>query len=176
MSKAWLGIDIGGTSTRFLFLDQQVAWSGFNKIATSEWAKTDNPVVTLAENITILSAEKALHGVMLGLPGILNRQRNQVISLPFIPSLNNQPVAEYLAAILQTPVAMDKDVNHLMFSDLNQLPEMPQSAVGLYLGTGMGNSLWINGDFYHGANGASGEIGHSLLAGNSRPCPCVVVN
>jgi len=67
---------------------------------------------------------------------------------------------------------MDKDVNHLMMWDLLQLEQLPDNAVGLYPGTGMGNSLWLNGGFYHGEHGGAGELGHIPVAGNALPCPC----
>jgi allose kinase len=53
-----------------------------------------------------------------------------------------------------------------------QLEQLPDIAVGLYPGTGMGNSLWINGRFYHGQHGGAGELGHVPIAGNDLPCPC----
>jgi allose kinase len=59
-----------------------------------------------------------------------------------------------------------------MLWDLMQLEQLPENAVGLYPGTGMGNSLWINGRFYHGQHGGAGELGHVPVAGNALPCPC----
>lgn len=172
MRKLWLGIDVGGTSTRFLFLDDEGEWSGFHKIATHSWAGQPEPLSSLADIVKTMSAGKTVSGIMLGLPGILSQDRQQVVSLPFIQALDNTPAAANLSRLVNIPVAMDKDVNHLMLWDMMQLAEMPKIAVGLYLGTGMGNSIWIGGGFYHGANGGSGEIGHAPWADNTEPCPC----
>lgn len=171
MTKTWLGVDIGGTSSRFMTRSEG-KWLDFHKVATASWAKTSDALAALAGLIEQVIEQRPVDGVMLGLPGILCRDRQRVISLPFIQALDNQAVAEDLSARLDVPVAMDKDVNHLMLWDLMQLPTLPQNAVGLYLGTGMGNSLWLNGSFYRGEHGGAGELGHIPLAESSLPCPC----
>ncbi|MCU5773244.1 allose kinase [Winslowiella arboricola] len=177
MTQSWLGIDIGGTSTRFQIMDSDRQWQGFDKIATRSWATADDALSTLAGLIQAAVAKQNIHGVMLGLPGILSRDRRQVLSLPFIQALDHQPIAQLLSEKIGIPVAMDKDVNHLMLWDLMELPQLPDNAVGIYPGTGLGNSLWLNGQFYHGQHGSSGELGHipllhSASAAAPLPCPC----
>lgn len=171
MTQSWLGVDIGGTSTRLTTMSEG-KWLDFHKVATASWSQQHDALTALAELILQVLEKQRVSGIMLGLPGILSRDRQQVLSLPFIQALDNQPVAERLSARLGVPVAMDKDVNHLMLWDLLQLPALPNSAVGLYLGTGMGNSLWLNGAFYHGEHGGAGELGHIPLGDNALPCPC----
>lgn len=172
MRSRWLGIDIGGTGTRLQLMESGGVWSNFRKVPTASWAQQPDALLALAQLIDETMEQQPVSGIMLGLPGILSRDRTQVISLPFIQALDHQPVAAHLAAKLGMPVAMDKDVNHLMLWDLLQLEQLPDNAVGLYPGTGMGNSLWLNGQFYHGEHGGAGELGHVPVAGNDLPCPC----
>ncbi|PPC64713.1 allose kinase [Pantoea sp. ICBG 1758] len=172
MKPRWLGIDIGGTGTRLQLMEEDGVWSSFRKVATVSWAQQPDALLALAQLIRDTLEQQPVSGIMLGLPGILSRDRQQVISLPFIQALDGQPVASRLTALLGVPVAMDKDVNHLMLWDLLQLEQLPDNAVGLYPGTGMGNSLWLNGGFYHGEHGGAGELGHIPVAGNALPCPC----
>lgn len=170
--STFLGIDIGGTSTRLLMMDAAQQFYGFHKIPTASWAGTSDPLLTLAALIQTHIKAEPIAQVMLGLPGILSADRQQVLSLPFIPKLNHQPVARLLSDALKCTVAMDKDVNHLLYWDLHQLPHLPQVAIGFYLGTGMGNSLWLQGQFYRGAHGAAGEIGHMPWPENGAECVC----
>lgn len=172
MTTNWLGVDIGGTSTRLLIMDENQQWSGFHKVPTSSWSLQPDALSALGELLAESCSAKHISGVMLGLPGILSRDRQRVLSLPFIQALDNRPVAQELSNMLDIPVAMDKDVNHLMLWDLRQLPTLPDNAIGVYLGTGMGNSLWLNGQFYHGQHGGAGEIGHIPWADNQQQCPC----
>lgn len=170
----FLGVDIGGTSTRLILMDDQQVFQGYQKVATRSWADLPDPIGGLERLLAayLQGVSVPVSGVMLGLPGILSHDRRTVLSLPFIPALDGQPVAQLLTARLGLPVGMDKDVNHLMWWDLTRLDELPEVAVGVYLGTGFGNSLWLNGDFYHGAHGGAGEIGHIPLKDNLLPCPC----
>lgn len=170
----FLGVDIGGTNTRLMLMNDQQVFQGYQKVPTRSWAALADPLGGLEQLLAayLQGTSVPVSGVMLGLPGILSRDRNTVLSLPFIQALDNQPVATLLAARLGLPVGMDKDVNHLMWWDLTRLDVLPDVAVGVYLGTGFGNSLWLNGDFYHGAHGGAGEIGHIPLKDNHLPCPC----
>jgi allose kinase len=172
--SSYVGIDIGGTNTRILTMNDRNEFILRENVSTRTWADLPSPLDALAD--LILSHFSQLNerpdGVMLGLPGTLSRDRKKVYSLPFIQSLDNCSVADILADKIDCRVLMDKDVNHLHLWDLHALSSMPYASVGLYLGTGMGNSLWINGDFYHGAHGSSGEIGHIPWLENELPCPC----
>jgi len=165
----FLGVDVGGTNTRLMLMDSQQQFRGYQKTPTQSWAGQSSPLqgleALIAEFLHTQDPHCQVAQVMLGLPGVLSRDRNTVLSLPFISALDNQPVAALLSERLHLPVTMDKDVNHLMWWDLQQHGALPDVAVGLYLGTGLGNSLWINGDFYHGAHGGAGELGHIPLAG-----------
>lgn len=170
----YLGIDIGGTNTRLLTMNDDLVFVLRENVPTASWSTSADPLASLA---TLISShfeklDERPRGVMLGLPGTLSRDRKKVFSLPFIQALDNREVATELGLLIDGPVAMDKDVNHLHFWDLHQLEVMPTVGVGLYLGTGMGNSIWINGDFYHGAHGSSGEIGHIPWLNNTLECPC----
>ena len=44
--------------------------------------------------------------------------------------------------------------------------------MAVYLGTGIGNAMYIHGRFLEGKNGTSGELGHIPVPGKQRPCPC----
>ncbi len=169
----YLGMDIGGTNTRLLTMDQQKKLVRHYTIPTISWFETDDPFLDLVgiitENIHPLPEKPA--GIMLGLPGILNKQRDTVYSLPFIPVLNNQKVTMEISQLIQISIAMDKDANHLHLWDLSTLTHIPQVSIGIYIGTGIGNSLWM-GEFYNGANGASGEIDHIPWPDNPSVFPC----
>lgn len=170
----YVGIDIGGTNTRVLTMNEHDEFILRENFPTKIWSEKDQSLDELAQLILNHFSQLSERpvGIMLGLPGTLSRDRKKVYSLPFIQALDNCDVAEQLAHKIDCPVLMDKDVNHLHLWDLHLLDEMPYASVGLYLGTGMGNSLWIDGRFYHGAHGASGEIGHIPWLGNSLICPC----
>ena len=82
-------------------------------------------------------------------------------------------VAHPLRKALGLPVYIEKDVNLLLLYDIHHLHLDPsKSILGFYVGTGFGNALYLNGDFYTGKNGATGELGHIPLYGLDKRCNC----
>jgi len=96
MKPRWLGIDIGGTGTRLQLMEAGGVWSSFRKVPTASWARQPDALQALAQLIDDTLEQQPVSGIMLGLPGILSRDRTQVISLPFIQALDHQPVAARL--------------------------------------------------------------------------------
>ena len=43
---------------------------------------------------------------------------------------------------------------------------------GVYFGTGIGNSIYINNEFISGKHGTAGELGHIPVYGNNKICGC----
>ena len=44
--------------------------------------------------------------------------------------------------------------------------------IGIFIGTGIGGGLILNGDLYHGHNLTAGEIGHMVIEVNGPKCGC----
>jgi glucokinase len=62
------------------------------------------------------------------------------------------------------PVAVDNDVNALAAGESRfGAGQDSANVVFLALGTGVGGALIANGQLYHGARGAGGELGHLIL-------------
>ncbi|HAH78742.1 MAG TPA: glucokinase, partial [Ruminococcaceae bacterium] len=47
-----------------------------------------------------------------------------------------------------------------------------KNAVAITLGTGVGSGIIIGGKIYAGSNFAGGELGHTVIVANGRPCTC----
>jgi glucokinase len=47
-----------------------------------------------------------------------------------------------------------------------------RSMVGIYVGTGIGGGLILDGQLYGGAHGAAGEVGHTILERKGPRCSC----
>jgi len=51
-------------------------------------------------------------------------------------------------------------------------PSKPRSIVGIFVGTGIGGGLIMDGELYSGFNHTAGEIGHMVLDINGPKCGC----
>jgi glucokinase len=53
-----------------------------------------------------------------------------------------------------------------------ELKSKPKSLIGIFVGTGIGGGMIINGELYSGFNHTAGEIGHMVLDINGPKCGC----
>ena len=110
----------------------------------------------------------------MGFPATVDRTRRKVLSAPNIPGLpDDLPICQILEEALGLPVFLERDVNLLLAYDLQDL-KLPRNdtIIGVYFGTGIGNSIYIGGRFHNGANGVAGELGHIPRLGQETLCGC----
>jgi len=106
--------------------------------------------------------KKNILGIGIGVPGVTYHDTGVVI---WAPSLNwrDFPLKDRLMEKYSLPIIVDNDVN------LAALGEMwfgagkdVQDLVTVYIGTGIGAGVVIDGALYRGAHQAAGEIGYLL--------------
>ena len=74
---------------------------------------------------------------------------------------------------LGVPVFVENDCNICALGVyVNELKSKPRSMVGIFVGTGIGGGIIINGDLYSGFCHTAGEIGHMVLEINGPKCGC----
>lgn len=115
---------------------------------------------------------KKIIGVGVGIPGLLDSASG--IS-KFSPNLGwlELPIKKILQDKLGLPVFIDNSVR------LGALGEkwygagnLKKDVIALYVGTGVGAGIIINGDIFYGSQEAAGEIGHIVVADDGDLCGC----
>ncbi len=170
-----IGIDLGGTRIRLAAVDSEgrilkteIAFSGV-------LMDVSDPVAALGDIIESFKADITgrLGGICAGFPGTVGKAGNIVYSCPNLPSFNNAAVSKPLELRFKVPARAEHDIILLMSYDLYTLPTDDMSCViGVYLGTGLGNAIWANGDFIYGKGGVAGELGHIPVLSKADACPC----
>lgn len=179
MKDAIICLDIGGTNLRIGLVDRDFTLSDVQMISTAKMA-ADGFVSALAQVITIyreaVSDRFRIRAVCLGVPATVDKARKVVLQAPNVPGLDNQPIVAILENELQIPVFLEKDVNLLLTYDLMDL-NLPADSliVGIYFGTGIGNSIYMNGKLLSGKNGVAGELGHIPQVNSNVVCGCGMV-
>ena len=170
-------LDIGGTNCRMGIVDREGALLERQIRSTAALAEKGfvRELTVLLRECKARCAEKYLvRAVSMGFPATVDRTRRRVLQVPNIPGIgDNLPICDVLEAQLEIPVFLEKDVNLLLEYDLQDL-ELRDSGtvIGIYFGTGIGNSIYIGGRFHNGANGVAGELGHIPRLGQETPCGC----
>lgn len=161
-----IGVDLGGTK-----FYGAVANLGGEIIFEKQYSKHNTKqeesyklVVNLINELLEQSKStgKKILGIGVGAPGVTYHERG-VIS--WAPSLEwkNFPLKERLETEFNIPVVVDNDVN------MSALGEMwfgagkdAQNIVTIYIGTGIGAGVVIDGALYRGSHQMAGEIGYLL--------------
>lgn len=170
-------LDIGGTNCRMGFVDQEGNLFERQIVPTCHLAGS-NFVPQLAGLIRryCKSYENLfeIRGISMGFPATIDAARRRVLQTPNIPGIaDNLPICELLEEALGLPVFLERDVNLLLAYDLQALRLEPDSTVvGIYFGTGIGNSIYLHGHWLRGHNGVAGELGHIPQLGADQLCGC----
>jgi glucokinase len=111
-------------------------------------------------------------GVGIGSPGPLDRKTGTVINTPNL-GWRNFPLRDLISNAVGLPATLDNDANCATYGEwwLGAGREV-DTLVGLTLGTGIGGGIVLNGEIFHGASDAAGEIGHMTIEANGRKCKC----
>ena len=118
----------------------------------------------------LVSQEKNLEieAAGLGIPGLVDYQKQKIIYCPNLKFLNNLTVERLLLGI---PVFLGNDVDLALLGEGWQEKIKENSFAYLALGTGLGGAFKIN-DVYSMDLNLAGEIGHMKIVANGRECSC----
>ncbi|HHV93897.1 MAG TPA: ROK family protein [Firmicutes bacterium] len=110
---------------------------------------------------------------VVGVPGIVSLDGTRVISCPNLKELDGLPLGKELSAAIEVPVYVYKDTELAAVGE-QQLGAARgfANAVCVMLGTGIGCGLVFNGRVWRGDHSLAGEIGHTIIIPDGRPCTC----
>lgn len=99
--------------------------------------------------------------VTVGSPGVVDPTRNRMMLAASLPGWERQGIVEAIRTELATEVHIENDVNLAALGELwSGHGRTCDHFAYLWIGTGVGLGLIIDGKLYRGAHGLAGEIGH----------------
>jgi glucokinase len=162
-----LGVDIGGTNTKLGLVTRAGKLITKETAATPESHSTEEVLETVRQisERLISSAKVSVVGVGIGAPGVVDSTREFVVEAPSFPSWDYLPLRKLISEELKLPAVMDNDVNAFGIGEhLWGAGEGLTDFIAIAVGTGVGGSVFINGELYRGATGAAGELGFTILS------------
>ena len=175
--KRFIGVDIGGTKILAVLARASGKILARKRCATPRDGQPDEVLATVVGLIDeLLAAEDlkrdAIRAIGLAVPGIVDEKLGRVVVTPNM-NLDGFDVADRLRNHFKAVIAVGNDVN------LGTLGEqwlgaaaLADSAVGIFVGTGIGGGIIINGRLLAGHRGAAGEVGHMRVLKNGPLCGC----
>src|SRR5208282_6916369 len=70
-------------------------------------------------------------------------------------------------------VSVENDCNSATLGVFEkELQSKPSHVIGVFIGTGVGGGIILDGKLYSGFNGTAGEVGHMVIAVGGPKCNC----
>jgi glucokinase len=171
-----LGIDIGGTTSSFGFVEQDGTCFAETTIPTRPREPAEYLVTSLCkrarEAFAPFAAGHELKGIGIGAPnanyytGIVQRP----INLDWDEEV---PLAELFHSQFGLPVAVTNDANAAALGEMKYgAARGMRNFISITLGTGLGSGIVVNGEIVYGSDGFAGELGHTVVDPAGRMCSC----
>lgn len=115
----------------------------------------------------------ALKALGICVPGPLDATQSVVAIAPNLGWVDLPVRAELERRLTGQPVFVENDVRAAALSE-HQLGagQGYNEMLAVFVGSGVGGGLIINGQLYHGAHGGAGEIGHLVVRAGGPRCGC----
>lgn len=173
----FVGVDLGGTKILAGVFSPQLKCLGKVKMSTKPERGPEGVLERVARCVQEVVDECDLHtdnikAVGIGAPGAIDPEEGRMI---FAPNLKweDVPLKKALEKQLDLPVFAENDCNVCALGVYEtELDPKPRSMVGIFLGTGIGGGIVLDGKPYAGFNRTAGEIGHMVLDLNGPKCGC----
>ncbi len=172
-----ISIDMGGTKVLGCVVNSKEGIIASVKKPTDPTVSRKKYIHQLAEVVNELIEEtninkKKIKAVCLGVPATLNPVTG-VIGLAPNLGLKNFNIKKSLEAEIPFPVLIENDVNlGALGIKTFGVGKKAKNMLAVFVGTGIGGGLIIDGKLYRGSNYVAGEIGHMLVEKNGPKCGC----
>ena len=167
-----IGIDIGGTNTKFGLVNHRGEILAKGSIKTEEYKQVEDFIEALYVNIKPLidkvSKNTTLDGIGVGAPNA-NYYTGTIELAPNLPWKGVVPFAELMTKKFGVPCKMTNDANaaalgEMMFGAARGMKDF----IMITLGTGVGSGIVASGSLIYGHDGFAGELGHTVVKPGGR--------
>jgi len=173
-----VGVDLGGTKILTGVFKNSLELVSTAKLSTKSQRGVSKVIERVARCVQDAVDEadlsmKNITGVGIGAPGAVDFENGTVIFAPNMEGWRNIALKKDLEKLLGVPVFVENDCNIAALGvHVTELKSKPRSMIGIFVGTGIGGGLILDGKLYSGFNHTAGEIGHMVLEVGGPKCGC----
>lgn len=167
-----IGIDIGGTNTKFGIVDTRGEILYRGAISTKKHKTVDKFIDALHEAVVpaieSVGGIAEIRGVGVGAPNG-NYYKGTVEYAPNLPWKGVVPLATLIENRFGLPASLTNDANaaavgEMMYGAARGMKDF----IMITLGTGVGSGIVANGQLIYGHDGFAGELGHTIVIPDGR--------
>ena len=173
-----LCLDIGGTKVLGVIFNskKEVVYrlKKKTKAGGDSSANVEEVIINVAKELINASGIKKsdIHAIAAGSPGVIDQDKGVVLFSPNLPWKNyniRKPIEDEFGC----PFYIGNDVNVGVLGEYKYgAAKGYKNVVGLFVGTGMGGGLILNGELYTGNKFKAAEYGHMILDPEGPLCNC----
>jgi glucokinase len=167
-----IGIDIGGTGTKFGIVDRVGNVLFSSQMSTKKHKLLESYIDDLYNNLKPL-IDKAggvgrIKGIGVGAPNG-NYYTGTVEYAPNLPWKGILPLAKLIQDKFKLPVVLTNDANAAAIGEMMYgAAQGMKDFIMITLGTGVGSGIVANGQLIYGHDGFAGELGHTIIIPDGR--------
>lgn len=166
--KKYVSIDIGGTAIKYGIINEngEILSRGERK---TESYKGGPSILKKASEITeIFMKKEEISGICISTAGIVDTKKGEIFhSAPLIPNYTGINFKKTLEAKFHVPCEVENDVNCAGLAEAVSGAAMgSRVSLMLTIGTGIGGSIVVDGEVFHGFSGSACEVGYMHMLGS----------
>jgi glucokinase len=175
MNSYVVGIDIGGTGTKFGIVDSDGNVLSSDTMSTKAHAQVHTFIDELYDKLAVLIENVGgfgrIKGIGVGAPNG-NIYTGNIEYAPNLPWTGIIPLAKMMQDKFKLPVKLTNDANaaavgEMMYGAAKGMKDF----IMITLGTGVGSGIVANGQLIYGHDGFAGELGHTIIIPDGRLHP-----
>lgn len=175
MDSFVIGVDIGGTGTKFGIVDNVGNVLFSSEISTKKHEQVHTFIDELHEKLSELIDKVGgfgrIKGIGVGAPNG-NVYTGNIEYAPNLPWKGVVPLAKMLQDKFRLPVKLTNDANAAAVGEMMYgAAQGMKDFIMITLGTGVGSGIVANGQLIYGHDGFAGELGHTTIIPEGRLHP-----
>lgn len=172
MEQLAIGIDIGGTGTKFGIVDRVGNLLFSSEMSTKKHDTIESFIKELHTNLLPLIEQAGgigrFIGIGVGAPNG-NYYSGTIEYAPNLPWKGIIPLTKMMKDVFHLPVILTNDANaaaigEMMYGAAKNMKDF----IMITLGTGVGSGIVANGQLIYGHDGFAGELGHTIIIPDGR--------
>lgn len=172
MADYILGIDIGGTNTKYGLVDKKGKVTSEGSFSTHANEKIEFFLDELKKNILPKIEGKSVIGVGVGAPNA-NHFNGVIKQAANISWGDEVPLKKLISEVFDLPTILTNDASAAAMGEMKFGGAQGMKDFVIFtLGTGLGSGFVVNGKIVYGHSGYAGEIGHVSVNPDGRYCGC----
>jgi glucokinase len=175
MDSFVVGVDIGGTGTKFGIVDNVGNVLFSSEMSTKKHEQVHTFIDELDEKLTEIIEKVGgvgrIKGIGVGAPNG-NIYTGTIEYAPNLPWKGIIPLAKMIQDKTKLPVKLTNDANAAAVGEMKYgAAQGMKDFIMITLGTGVGSGIVANGQLIYGHDGFAGELGHTIIIPDGRLHP-----